>query len=179
MAMRLRLFSNFLLLAVSSGACSPSFDADLPEVEVTQRGVKVPAAPATMAGGDVAVSGTFTLSSSDAAWAKRMNTEVQIHQVTIAPGGTLSSLDFIEFALVNVSGGSNPESPTKILDYDRAIDAPAGSAIDVDMPAPIDITTAWIAGNTVIDFQVAGQLPTQDWTVDVSLKLSGKIAYKY
>lgn len=177
--MRLQLFSNLLFLAVSSGACSPSFDADLPEVEVTQRGVKLPGWTATNTGRDVAVSGTFTLSSSDAAWAKRMNTEVQVHQVTIVPGGTLSSLAFIEFALVNVSAGSKPEDPTKILDYDRTVDVPASSAIEVAMHKPIDITTAWIADKTVIDFQVAGQLPTQDWIVDVSLKLSGKIAYKY
>jgi hypothetical protein len=65
------------------------------------------------------------------------------------------------------------------LDYDRAADAPAGSAIQVDMPAPVDITTAWTADTTIVELDVAGQLPTQDWTIDVTLKLSGRIAYKY
>jgi hypothetical protein len=31
----------------------------------------------------------------------------------------------------------------------------------------------------VIELQAAGQLPEQDWTVDVSLNLSGNITYKF
>jgi len=179
MAMRLRLFCILVLLAATFGACAPSFDADLPEVEVTQRGVKVPAAPASPSGGEVAVSATFALSSSDAAWAKRMNRAVQIHHLAIAPGGTLPSLDFIAAAHVTVAPSASPETATTILDYERAADAPAASAIQVDLPAPVDITVAWTADTTVVELDVAGQLPTEDWTIDVTLELSGKIAYKY
>jgi hypothetical protein len=46
------------------------------------------------------------------------------------------------------------------------------------MPAPIDITALWSADKTVIELQMAGQLPEQDWTVDVTLTLSGKIKYE-
>ncbi len=60
-------------MAALTGACSPSFEADLSEVEITQRGLTVPAPPAAMATGIVSMPGTFTLSSSDTAWAKRMN----------------------------------------------------------------------------------------------------------
>jgi hypothetical protein len=165
-------------MTASSGACSPSFDADLPEVEVTQRGLKLPRVPETTAGRNVAVSSSFPLSSSDAAWAKRMNTAVQIHQVTIAPGGTLPSLDFIESARVTVADQGSQETATEILVYDRAADAPARSTINVNMPAPIDITAAWTADMTVVELQVAGQLPIQEWTVDVTLKLSGEIAWR-
>jgi hypothetical protein len=177
--MRLRLFGNLVLLAVSLDACTPSFDADLPEVEITQRGVKMPAAPASPSGGDISIPATFTLSSSDAAWAKRMNSAVQIHHLTIAPGGTLPSLDFIASAHVTVAPSSSLGNATTILDYERAADAPAGSAIQVDMPAPIDITAAWTADTTAVELDVAGQLPTQDWTIDVTLELSGKIKYTY
>ena len=177
--MRSQLFCSLLVLVALLGACTPSFEADVREVEVTQRGVKVPASPATMAGGDVSVSGTFRLSSSDASWAKLMNTGVQVHRVTIAPSSSLTDLNFIKFALVNVSAGSSSEGPTRILDYDSDIAPPTGSAIDLAMATPIDITTAWTADDTVIDFELAGQLPTQDWTFDLTLKLSGKIAYEY
>ena len=47
------------------------------------------------------------------------------------------------------------------------------------MPTPVDITALWSADQTVIELAVAGQLPEQDWTVDVALKLTGKIAYNY
>jgi hypothetical protein len=35
------------------------------------------------------------------------------------------------------------------------------------------------ADKTVIELQMAGQLPEQDWTVDVTLTLSGKIKYEF
>jgi hypothetical protein len=45
------------------------------------------------------------------------------------------------------------------------------------MATSIDITTLWSADQAVIELQVAGQLPEQDWTVDLTLILSGKMTY--
>jgi len=47
------------------------------------------------------------------------------------------------------------------------------------MPKPIDITLLWSAAATVIELQMAGRLPEQDWSVDVTLKLGGEITYKF
>jgi hypothetical protein len=47
------------------------------------------------------------------------------------------------------------------------------------MSAPIDITALWSTDQAVIELQVAGQLPEQDWTVDLTLRLSGKMAYDF
>jgi hypothetical protein len=46
------------------------------------------------------------------------------------------------------------------------------------MSAPVDITAPWSPDNTIFEVQISRQLPEQDWTVDATLKLSGKIAYK-
>ncbi len=177
--MTIRLFSILPVLGALAGACSPSFEADLTEIEVTQRGLKVAAVPATTAGCDVSVSGSFTLSSSDSAWAKRMNADVRVHHVSIATGGTLPSLDFIRFARMTMAANDLPERATEIMDFVRGENAPSSPVIEVDMPAPLDITTAWTADKTVIAFNVIGQMPTQAWTVDVTLKMSGKITYEY
>lgn len=177
--MRLQLFSNLLVSAALFGACSPSFKADLPEVEVTQRGVKLPAVPCSVPAGDVSVTTAFTLSSSDVAWAKRVNSDVLVHHVKIAPGGSLSGLDFVMFARSTVAADSRPDTTTEIMNYDRGEPRTAGPDIEVAMPAPVDITIPWNADKTVIEIQLAGQLPAQDWTIDVTLKLSGKIAYTY
>jgi len=177
--MTLRLVSLPLAVLALTSACSPSFDADLPEVEITQRGLRVPAVPAAMATGVVSVPGTFTLSSADTAWAKRMNSEVRVQRVTIVAGAGLPDLDFITCAHMTVATLGRPETVVEIMNFDRGAGAPAASIIQVEIPAPNDITGPWTADQTVIGFELAGQLPTQDWTVDVTLKLSGKITYKY
>ena len=177
--MTLRLFSSVLVLTALATGCTPSFEADLTEVEVTQRGVKVAAMPGTTPAGDVSVTSAFTLSSSDTAWAKRVNSDVLVHSVKIALGGSLPNLDFVDLARTTVAAFARPDSTTEVMNYDRATDAPSGSAIEVDMPVPVDITIPWSADKTVIEIQFVGQLPAQDWTVDVTLKLSGKITYEY
>jgi hypothetical protein len=167
------------MLTAMTSACAPSFEADLTEVEVTQRGVKMSAVPSSAPAGDVSISGAFTLSSSDAAWSKRMNSNILVHQVKIARAGSLSGLDFIRLARATVAADANPDSTTEIMKYDRGPDSASGLSIEVDMPVPVDITTAWTADRTVFGFQLAGQLPAEDWIIDVTLRLSGKITYEY
>ena len=55
----------------------------------------------------------------------------------------------------------------------------SSSDIDVSISAPIDITALWSADQAVIELQVEGQLPERDWTVDLTLRLSGKMTYDF
>ena len=177
--MTLRLFPIIPALATLTGACTLSIEANMPEVEVTQHGVKMQGVPKASLLGDVSVTSSFTLSSSNTAWAKRMNSEVFLHQVTVAAFGGLPNLDFVKVARLTMSDPTASEEPTEIASYDRCEDAQSSSLIEVSTPAPIDITRVWSADNTVIELQIAGQVPEQNWTVDVTLKLAGKITYKF
>jgi hypothetical protein len=173
--MKTRLFVP--MLAALTGGCSPSFEADLPDVEITQHGLKMAGVPGAAVLGDTSVTSSFTLSSST--WTKRMNSQVFVHHVTITARGDLANLDFIRFARVTVAAPAISDGTTAIMDYERSPDAPSSSAIEVSLPAPIDVTSLWSANQLVIELQVAGQLPEQDWSVDVTLNLSGNITYKF
>jgi hypothetical protein len=96
--MKLLLFSTIPVLAALASGCSPSFEADLPDVEITQHGLKMAGVPAAAQVGDASVTSSFTYSPSTTAWSKRMNSGVFVHQVTIAASGSLPNLDFIKFA---------------------------------------------------------------------------------
>ena len=175
--MKLRLFSIVPVLAALTGGCSPSFEADLPDVEITQHGLKMTGVPGAAQVGDTSVSSSFTLSPST--WAKRMNSEIFVHRATITASDSLANLDFIKSARVTAAVSALAEGTTPIMDYERSADAPSTSVIEVSLPAPIDVTSLWAADQLVIELQAAGQLPEQDWTVDVSLNLSGNITYKF
>ena len=177
--MALRVFSIVPLLAVLAGACSFSAEADIPEVDVTQHGVVVPGVPTHEWAGDVSVTSSFTYSSSNTAWAKRMNSQVSVRQVTVTAAAGVPNLDFVKSAHLTMADSTNLETTTEIANYDRSDAAPSSSVVEVSMPTPVDITALWSADQTVIELAVAGQLPEQDWTVDVALKLTGKITYNY
>jgi hypothetical protein len=176
--MSLRLFSAIPLLAALSSACSFSLEADLPEVQVTQRALKIGGVPGAAQLGDVSVTGSYTLSSCNTASVKRMGSDVLVRQVKIAASDDQTNLDFIEFANVTVADPASPDGTTTIMSYDRS-QAASTAVIDVNIPAPIDITALWSADKTVVGLQMAGQLPEQDWTVDVTITLSGKIKYDF
>jgi hypothetical protein len=165
------------VLAALTGACSPSFEADLPDVEITQRGLKMAGVPGAALVGVTSVTCSFTFSPS--AWAKRMNSEIFVHRATITASDSLANLDFIKSARVTAAVSALSEGTTPIMDYERSADAPSTSVIEVSLPAPIDVTSLWSANQVVIELQVAGQLPEQDWTVDLALNLSGNITYKF
>ena len=173
--MKLRLFVP--VLAALTGGCSPSFEADLPDVEITQHGLKMAGVPAAVVVGDTSVTSSFTLSPST--WAKRMNSEIFVHRATITDSDSLANLNFIKSARVTAAVSALSEGTTPIMDYERSVDAPSTSVIAVSPPAPIDVTSLWSANQVVIELQVAGQLPEQDWTVDLALNLSGNITYKF
>jgi hypothetical protein len=177
--MKCRFFSTILILAASAGACSPSFEADLPDVEVTQRDLKIPAALSPVAAADVSVRAAFTLSSSDTAQAKYVNSNVLVHAMRITPTDSQTRLDCIHSASLTVAVDGRQETTIPVAKYDRDPNATPSSDIEVSMPAPVDVTAVWSADKTVVELQVTGQLPTQDWTVDLTLNLSGKITYKY
>jgi hypothetical protein len=179
MVMSLRLFSIMATWATLSGGCGLSFEADVPEVEITRRGLKVPGMPAAQTSGEVSTTSSFTLSSSDIAWAKQMNRDVTIHRVKISAGGILPNLDFIHDVAMTLSAPGTAHAPVPIMTYDRYEGAPSSAVIEAVLPAPIDITALWAADSKVIEIQVAGHLPAQTCTVDVTLNLSGKITYKF
>jgi hypothetical protein len=167
------------MLAALASACSFSAEADIPEVDVTQHGVTVPGVPGAERIGDVSVTSSFTFSSSNTAWAKRMNSEIFLHQVTVTATDGVPNLDFIKSARLTMADSANSEATTEIVSYDRCDEAPSSSTIEVSMPEPIDITPLWSADQTLIELAMAGQLPEEDWTLDVTLKLTGKITYSY
>jgi len=177
--MTLRHFPIIPALATLASACTLSIEATVPEVEVTQHGVKMQGVPKASLLGDVSVTTSFTFSSSNIAWAKRMNSQVFLHQVTVAASGGVPNLDFVKAARLTIADSASSEDSTQLVDYDRSENAPSSSLIEVTTPAPIDITRVWSADNTVVELQMAGRVPEQNWTVDVTLKLAGKITYKF
>jgi hypothetical protein len=170
-----KLATIVLVLAALASACAPSFEADVPDVEITQHGLTMPGVPAAAQLGEVSVTSSFSFSSCTTAWAKRLNSEVFAHKVTIATSESSSDLSFIALARVTARDPGRAESATALLDYARIDGMPPSSDIEVGMPTPIDITRLWSADQVIIELQAAGQLPEQDWTVDVTLHLSGKI----
>ena len=170
----MRTFFGISLLLAAVSACSPSFQADLQDIEVTQRGIQVTGVPAAQPG-PVSTTHSFTFSSDRMGWAKKINADVEIHQVKITAAG-LPDMGFLQLARVLASAPTSSQV-VELMNYVRNPLDPASPTVEASAPNPVDITELWQADQTVIELQIAGTLPTQDWSLDVTLNLSGRIAY--
>jgi hypothetical protein len=108
-----------------------------------------------------------------------MNSQVFVHRATVTATSGLANLDFIKSARLAMTDPAISESTIEIISYDQCENAQSSSIIEVSMPTPIDITPLWAADDTIVELQMAGRLPEKSWTVDVTLKLGGKITYKF
>ncbi len=176
---RSSMLSVLFGLGLSQGACSLAVEADIPDVEITQRGVRFDGFPLGDRLGVLSTSRSFELSSSNTAWAKELNSEVRAMSVSVRAASGVSDLDFVKYAGVNMSDAAESAAPVQVMAYERADDAPSSSIIEVTMTEPVDVTALWTSTGARLEVQVAGELPTQSWTADITLRLSGKINYEY
>lgn len=167
------------VLALIQGACSLAVEADVPDVEITQRGVRFDGNAAAAQLGTVSTSRSFQLSSSNTSWAKELNSEVRAVAVTLRAASGVPNLDFVKYAGVNMFDATESAAPVRVMSYERPDGAPSSSVIEVAMTQPIDVTALWTSNGAKLEVQMAGQLPANSWTADIVLRLSGKITYKY
>jgi hypothetical protein len=166
------------LLVAMAPACVLSVEADVPEVEITQHGIRMPGVDVRKSLGDVTITSQFTFTSSNSAWAKRMNSEVVAHQVKVT-SDKLPNLDFVRTASLIMADPQTEGRNTMIVDYQRPQDAPSSATLDVSPGEPVDVTQLWSTDKTTIELTMSGDMPAEDWFISLTMGLSGKITFKY
>jgi hypothetical protein len=178
MKMRCLSMLSLMVLATGQGACSLAVETDVPDVEITQRGVRFDGNPAAQKLGMASTSRSFQL-SSNAAWAKELNSEVQAGGVTVRSGTGVPNLDFIKYASVTMVDSSGAVPPVKLMSYERPDGAPSSTIIEATMAQAVDLTALWKSESSKVEVKITGELPANSWTADIVLHLSGKITYEY
>jgi hypothetical protein len=166
------------LIAFLAPACMLSAEADMPEVELTQHGIRMPGVDVHRSVSDVSITSQFTFTASNSAWAKRMNSEVVAHQVKVS-SDKLPNLDFVKSASLLMADPKDERLDTMLVDYERPQDAPSSAVLDVSPDDPVDVTQLWSADKTIIELTMSGTMPAEDWFITLTMSLSGKITFKY
>jgi hypothetical protein len=166
------------LIALLAPACMLSAEADMPEVEITQHGIRMPGVDVHKSVSDVSITSQFTFTASNSAWAKRMNSEVVAHQVKVS-SDNLPNLDFVKTASLLMADPKDERLDTRLVDYERPQDAPSSAVLDVSPDDPVDVTQLWSADKTIIELTMSGNMPAEDWFISLTMSLSGKITFKY
>jgi hypothetical protein len=170
------LLAAVALASLAAGGCMLQVEADVPEVEITQHDVAFQAV-APSGGGDVALTQTFTQQHQKLDLPSGLTTEVKAMGVTLTAKSGIENFDFLKNMRLTMSDGVHP--PVELINYERVEGAPSTNVLTIESANPVNTLEQWRTDSADFALAVAGAMPTNDWTIDVSVRFAGKIVYKY
>jgi hypothetical protein len=161
-------------LAASAGGCM-SVEAEIPEIEITHRGLMFDGVPPAMTG-DASVSKSFSQERGKLDFPDGLETEVTTLSVTLKARGEVTDLSFIRNLRVTMAA-SDGSSVIELGTFESAPNAGRASEISLTTLNPVNVLDAWQAESALFSVDVAGNLPTTAWTADVVVRFAGKAKY--
>jgi hypothetical protein len=173
------LFGALALASLSSGGCMLQVEADVPEVEVTQHDVTFQgvAAPAGVSPSDVSLTQSFSQQHQRLELPAGLTTEVKAMGVTLSANTGIDNFDFLKNMRVTMSDGVHP--PVELIDYQQVDGAPSTNVLTIESANPVNTLDEWKTDVATFTLEVAGALPSSDWSLDVSVRFAGKLVYNY
>jgi hypothetical protein len=173
------LFGAFTLASLVGGGCMLQVEADVPEVDITQHDVVFQGVPAPVSTnvGDVSLSRSFSQQHQRLELPAGLTTEVKAMGVTLTAKSGVENFDFLKNMRVTMSDGVH--DPVELVAYERVDGAPSTNVLTVESANPVNTLDEWKTDTATFTLEVAGGLPSGDWSLDVSVRFAGKLVYNY
>ena len=158
-------------LVLLTGGC-PLFQV---EVEVKEVCMTYPDLVIPPSDGSGTVSHSFVFDDLESVEGlDELDGNVEFVAVKLRAKSGVSSLDFLDAAHVSVATADKPE----VSIVDCAGDCPGGaSELVLDTTAAVNALDYLDADAIAVTIDVAGSLPTTEWSVDVDVCVKGKLSY--
>ena len=169
-----------LAIALASGNCIISAEGELPDVEVTERDVAIPAAPLEADGSDVAISVVFKQKPARVGLPKDSFSDVRVLSVGVTAKSGISDLAFLKGLRVTATSAEATAAgfaPVEIARFERNGSSSAGPTLLIPADPPADVTALWKSTEVVFTLAAVGQMPTTAWTADVGMRFGATISY--
>jgi hypothetical protein len=169
-----------LLITLGSGNCIISAEGELPDVEVTERDVAIPAAPLEADGSDVAISVTFKQKPARAGLSKDAFSDVRVLSVGVTAKSGVNDLAFLKALRVTATSAEATAAgfaPVEIARFERSGSAGAGPVLLIPSDPPADVTALWKSTEVLFTLAAIGQMPTTAWTADVGMRFGATVSY--
>ena len=163
-------------IATVAAGCGISVEAELPEVTITQRDLTFQGVP-DLGIGDVSVEQTFAQDHGKVELPEGLDPEVKALSITLRATHGVDDLSFIKLLRMTMSDGMN--APIELVNYEQTPASTHHKEIKLEALNPANIFDAWNTDKATFTLQVAGTLPSKDWSLDVMIRFSAKAKYEY
>jgi len=162
-------------LAAASG-CAPSVEADVPDVEVTQRGIVFGGVAA--GGAEASMEKSYSQEHGKLDLPEGLDSEVETLSVTLTATAGVADLAFIHHLRITMAADGGG-APIELGTYDPPAGGTVGRQIALTTLNPNNLLDAWKTDSATFTLEIKGALPTADWTGDVTVHFSGMVKYTY
>jgi hypothetical protein len=167
-----------VLFTAGAGGCMLSVEAQVPDIEVTEKNVMFAGVPATSLIGDVSMISSYSQKHPTLDLPAGLTSEVKVLDISLTATQGITNFDFIHLLRVSMSGDGDDTSAVELIDYQKDPTATTGAVLTMPCTNPVNTLAQLKSDSTLFTIDVAGTLPTADWAVDVSVRFAGKIDYQ-
>jgi hypothetical protein len=155
--------------------CSAS--ADIPEVVVTQSDITFVGVP-HIPGFDVPNTVTTSFDHPEGlSLPDSLNPQLHALSGTITARGEMQDLSFLEgLTLTIASRAEGAPAPQVVASYARPSSVVPGPIVRLVTEGDADMLDYWSTKNAFYEVKLWGNLPQQDWAIDVSVSFAGEIS---
>lgn len=167
--------------ALLSG-CVLAAEGELPDVEVTQHDVSIPAAPtvAATAAESIPITVSFTQAPSRAGLSRSAFSKVRVLGVEVAAKSGVPDLSFVtslRLSATSPEAMAAGQAAVEIGSFERNLQGTAGATLVIDNQSPPDVTELWKASELIFTLTARGRMPDVAWTADVGLRFEATLSY--
>ena len=168
-----------LCLGLGLGGCMLSVQADVPEVQVTEHDIAFAGVPNAGLLGDLSMGMSFTQERPGLSLPAALDSTVQEVKVELRAKTGIPDFSFLRALRVTMTPKDSTAAPVELVSYEKTDGSVAGTTLTIPSKNPVNILDQWKADSAIFSFEVAGTLPEQDWTIDMSVFFKGQLSYNY
>src|SRR3982750_714713 len=172
-------FLGLSSLSAAVAGCGISVEADVPDVQVTQRGVVFAGVPGAGQAGDLSMAKSFSQEHGKIDFPDGLDSDVRTLSVSLRATGGVSDLSFIHYLRITMAPDDGVSPAVELGVYEPAPGTVVGTEISLTTLNPINVFAAWNTDKAKFTLEVVGNLPERDWKGDVIAHFSGKLKYSY
>ncbi len=166
-------------LALSAGAAGcVSVDAEIPDVEVTQKDLSFAGVPVGGALGDVSMTRSFSQEHDALDLPEGLNPEVKALAVSLTAKSGIKDFSFVRYLRLTMSDTTDNSNAVELINYERSDSASPSNVLNMTSANPVNALEKWKTKSALFTIDVAGTLPDNDWTADVTIRFGGTIHYE-
>lgn len=170
---------SLTIALLAMGGCVFSVEGEIPDIEVTQPDIQFPGFPAGAVAGEPALAIPVAHMHDRLGVSQDGFSEVRVREVAISAKSGVADLGFVRALRISITpGGARAAGaePVEIARYERTVAPDAvGPVLRMRSDPAVNVIDSWRSDVVTVLFEVSGDLPEVNWSVDFAVRYQARL----